>query len=168
MDIKRKTNLNKGEIPDRIIRLLENAEFLCIATRDAYGNPCVANKFLIQCRKNTLYISDFAKGKTWRNLKAYPKISVAIMDTENLVDYQINGRAVLLNPGPDLKEMTKAFSTKESRFSAKRLIEAVRKEKSQHTYQFPLPKHIVIWKIEVEEVVELGPRTELHKERAKG
>jgi uncharacterized pyridoxamine 5'-phosphate oxidase family protein len=136
--------LNEREIPERIIRLLENAEFLCIATRDKYGNPCVANKFLIQCRKNSLYISDFAKGKTWTNLKAYPKISVAIMDAHNLIDYQINGRAILVNPGPDLKELKNAFSTKESRFSAKRLIEAVRKEKTQHTYQFPLPRHIVI------------------------
>ena len=150
-------------IPASIIQLLEAAEFLCIATRDARGNPSVANKFLIRCTNDSLYIGDFARGKTWKNLKKYPQASVAIMDIHHLIDYQINGRAILVNPGPDLKELTKAFATKELRFSAKRLIEAVRKEKSQHTYNFPLPKHIVIWKIEVEEVIELGPRSELAK-----
>ena len=150
-------------IPDKIIQLLVNAEFLCVATRNPSGNPCVANKFLIRCMKDSLYIGDFAKGKTWKNLKAHPYISIAIMDTHHLIDYQINGKAVLVNPGPDLKALTTAFSTKESRFSAKRLIEAVRKEKTQYTYEFPLPKHIVIWKIEVEEVVELGPRNEINR-----
>ena len=74
----------EGIIPKKIIRLLENAEFLCIATRDGHGNPIVANKFLIRCEGNSLYIGDFAKGKTWHNLKGHSRVSIAIMDTANL------------------------------------------------------------------------------------
>ena len=137
LKVEDKMNMDENIIPSRIIRLLENAEFLCVATRDTNGNPHVANKFLIKCEGNCLYIGDYAKGETWRSLKSYPKVSIAIMDTDNLIDYQINGRADLVDPGADFKELMNTFSEKELRFSVKRLIESVRKGKSRFSYRLP-------------------------------
>lgn len=42
-------------------------------------------------------------------------------------------------------------------------MKGLRKEKSHLTYQLPLLKKIVVWKVEVEEVIELGPTAELKK-----
>ena len=153
-------------LPPRIIWLLENAEFLCVGTKDVHGNPRVANKFLIKCEESCLYFGDFAKGVTWHSLKTYPRVSIAIMDSDNLIDYQINGEAVLMNPGIDFKELMKVFSEKEIRFSTKRLIESIRKEKGKSIHQLPLPKRIAIWRVDIEEVLELGPSAELKKQQA--
>lgn len=120
---------SKPIIPEKIIWLLKNAEFLCIASLDAKNNPRVANKFLIKCSENSIYFGDFAKGKTYRNLKNNPQVSIAIMDTENLIDYQVNGRAQLIQPGADYKELLKEYSSREVRFSTKRLIEGFEKRK---------------------------------------
>jgi len=139
-------------------------EFLCVATIGRDGSPSVANKFLIRCEGNSLCFGDFAKGKTWANLKINPKVSIAVMDNNNLVDYQINGVAKLVNPCTDFKELLKEFSKKEVRFAMKRIIEGIRKESGQGVHQVPFPKRIVIWEIDVKEVVELGPTAELKKE----
>lgn len=58
-------------IPAKIIKLLEDAEWICVATRGYDGNPSAANKFLLKCYENLLYIVDFVRGKTWRNIKEY-------------------------------------------------------------------------------------------------
>ena len=150
-------------IPERIKNLLENMEFLCVATVSSDSSPCVANKFLIRCEEGSLYFGDFAKGRTWHNLKRNPKISTVVMDERRLVDFQINGTAQLVDSGASMAELLEEFSRKEVRFATKRLIEGLRKERGSITYQLPLLKKVVIWKIEVNEVIALGPEKELRE-----
>ena len=76
-------------ISERIKSLLEHMEFLCVATINSDGSPYVADKFLIHCEGNNLYFGDFAKGKTWNNLKRDPRISITVMDEGDLIDYQV-------------------------------------------------------------------------------
>ena len=70
---------------------------------------------------------------------------------------------MLVDAGADFKELVKEFSDKEVRFTTKRMIEAIRRASSQTDYHFPFPKRIVIWKVEVEEVIDLGPTAELRR-----
>ena len=150
-------------IPERIVWLLENAEFLCIATLDKRSMPNAANKFLIKCEGCNLYFGDFSKGKTWKNLRRNPKLSIAIMDFENLIDYQINGQGYIVEVGADYKVLLKEYSNRDARFSTKRLIEGLRRRREVVSYQLPLTNKIVIWKVEIEEIIELGPKAELEK-----
>ena len=93
------------EIPEELKKILENAEWICLATRNHFGDPNAANKFLLKCGKDHVIIVDFIKGKTLDNIKNYPKVAFPILDNENLVDYQLFGEVEIIDKGSIHEEL---------------------------------------------------------------
>ncbi|MDD5069767.1 MAG: pyridoxamine 5'-phosphate oxidase family protein [Candidatus Omnitrophica bacterium] len=155
----------EGKIISQAIKaVISQQEFIPIATIDKDGCPNVANKFMISLEGDNIYFGDFANGRTWRNLKHLPNVSIAVMDANNLIDYQINGKATLLNSDVDYNKILVECSSRQVRFVTKRLIEAVRKENRKIKYEVPLLEKVIIWQVKVDEVVELGPSAELRQQ----
>ena len=144
-----------------ILKLLDEAEFMNLATVDAEGRPSASNKFLLKYEGSALYIIDFVQGKTWKNLKNNPAISLSIMDKENLVDYQINGTVEILEKGPEHNRLIRELDEKEVRFSTNRVIEGVRRAKVHNIHVLPFPRRAIVLKVDVTEVMSLGPGAEL-------
>lgn len=156
--------MDSTKIPLGIIRLLEEADFMNLATSDRNGQPSAANKFLLKIKGNILYMVDFIKGKTWKNLQDSPLISLTLMDKDNLRDYQINGTAVVLERGSEYDHLMKELSEKDVRFTTNRIIEGVRRMKPHHNFDSRYSHPAYIIKVRIDEIIEIGPTAQLKKD----
>lgn len=149
------------EIPEELKKILENAEWICLATRNHFGDPNAANKFLLKCGKDHVIIVDFIKGKTLDNIKNYPKVAFPILDNENLVDYQLFGEVEIIDKGSIHEELMQILEEKHTRFSTNRIIEGVRRSKRFGNSTLPDIKEAVVFKVNIKDVVVRGPRIKI-------
>jgi general stress protein 26 len=147
-------------IPHNIRRLLEKADFINVATCALSRQPSAAFKFILKIEGNDIYLADFAKARTWRNVKQNPRASLSIIDNDILIDYQLNGKVEIIQEGSFFEKLDQELDKKEVTFATKRVIESVRRQK-KYAAEVPLAKKIVILKIAINEVRELGPAAEL-------
>jgi len=152
-------------IPLEIVKLLQAADWIALATRDSTGEPNVANKFLIKCEKDTVFLVDYAKGRTWENINSYPRVAFPIMDTDNLIDYQLSGAAQILDKGTLHDELIQYLATREIQFSTKRVIEGIRRERSHGSFEFPDINNAVIIKIEIDDIISRGSRIRIKEKK---
>ncbi len=81
-------------LPDRLKDLLDGPTFAHLATVDDDGAPHVTTMWV--GREGDRIIFNTAEGrKKWRNLKADPRVSVAVWDADHpYVTYTVQGRVV--------------------------------------------------------------------------
>jgi uncharacterized protein len=149
----------------KIIELLENREFISVATCDFKGRPNAAPKFFLKFKDNFIYLVDYTIGMTWDNLKINPKASLSLMDPDTLMGYQINGSVEIIEKGQGYDSLLNEFRKKGIDFSAKRIIEGVSSGKGHKNFEVSLPEHVVVFKIKLEDFSEIGPRGELKREK---
>lgn len=152
-------------LPKKIAELLENREFISIATCDFKGRPNAAPKFFLKFEHNFLYLVDYTIGMTWDNLRINPKASLSLIDPDTLIGYQINGLVEIIENGQEYDGLFNELSQKEIDFSTNRIIEGVSSGKGHKTFEVSLPKHVVVFKIKIEDFAEIGPRGELKREK---
>jgi uncharacterized pyridoxamine 5'-phosphate oxidase family protein len=152
-------------IPKKIIELLKQREFISVATSDFKGRPNVAPKFILKFEDKYLYLVDYVRGTTYDNLKANPRVSISIMDVDSLIGYQINGAVEVMDKGKDFEKALEEFKQREIDLSVKRIIEGIDRGKSHGSFELSLPESAVIFKVKIEEVVEIGSKGELRKEK---
>jgi general stress protein 26 len=157
--------MSESKIPEAIVRFLEEADFVSVATSSEEGQPSAANKFLLKVDGDFLYIIDFTKGKTWKNLKHNSFISLPVMDKDNLRDYQINGTAIVLEEGGEYRALMDEFADKQVRFATDRIIHGVRRIKPHSSFAFPFGKKALVLKVKVDDIVEIGPTAELLRDQ---
>jgi predicted pyridoxine 5'-phosphate oxidase superfamily flavin-nucleotide-binding protein len=148
----------------QVADILENKEFISIATCDSTGRPNVAPKFLLKTVRNTIYLADYVIGRTYRNLKDNPRASLSTMDFNTLNGYQLNASVTLIDKGPLYRSLLKDFERGKIAFSAKRLIEGVQREKKYKGFELEFPEKIVIYKINVKEIVRIGIKGTLERQ----
>ncbi|MDD5254567.1 MAG: pyridoxamine 5'-phosphate oxidase family protein [Candidatus Omnitrophica bacterium] len=141
----------------KVRTLLEKREFISVATSDKQGKPNAAPKFILKLDGNFIYLVDYTMGRTYANLKANPRISLSFMDTESLAGYQVNGGAGLIESGPEYEAICAEVLTREVGLSARRIIEGVTREKKHHNFEVAIRDTVVIIKVEIKEVIEIGP-----------
>jgi predicted pyridoxine 5'-phosphate oxidase superfamily flavin-nucleotide-binding protein len=148
----------------KIQKLLKNSAFIYAATSDLVGRPNVAPKFYLKMDKNFIYIIDYVIGRTWRNLKVNPRISLSIMDIGSLKGYQIYGTVELIDSGEAYNELLEEFEKKKISLSAKRIVEAVRRDKENESFEITFPDNVIIFKTKIEEMTEIGSTGEVKRE----
>lgn len=148
-------------IPDHVKSIVNKQNFMTIATCSSDMKPSAAYKFLLECKGNCLYFIDFARARTWNNLKKNNKASVAVLDSNSLTDYQLNGTVELLSSGVEYRAMLKNLSEKRIDFTVCRIIEGVREGKQHAALDIITTEKIIVLKLTVEESVTLGPAAEL-------
>jgi hypothetical protein len=152
-------------LPKKLAELLENREFISVATCDFKGRPNAAPKFLLKFKNNFIYLVDYTIGLTWKNLKVNPKASLSLMDPDTLIGYQINGSVEIIEKGPEHDSLFIEFKTREIDFSTTRIIEGVSSGKGHKDFEVSLPELFVVFKVKLEDFAEIGPRGELKREK---
>ncbi len=152
-------------IKEKILELLKRREFIAIATASINGKPNAAPKFLFKAEGGYIYIIDYIAGSTYKNLKENPRASLSFMHTGSLNGYQINGSVKIIEKGPLYKKLIKEGTQKEASFTSIRVVEAVRNNKEFENYEVQFSEKTVIFKIKIEEIVEIGATGELRREK---
>ena len=143
-------------MPHKINELLENREFISVATCDFEGRPNAAPKFLLKLENNWIFLIDYVIGRTWQNIKINPRVSLSFVDTNTLMAYQINGPVEIIENGPVYEKMMQELELKEIDLATKRIIEGVEKGHIHEGFEVSLPERVVILKVTMEEIVEIG------------
>jgi predicted pyridoxine 5'-phosphate oxidase superfamily flavin-nucleotide-binding protein len=149
----------------KIAQFLKNREFISVATCDFKGRPNAAPKFLLKLEDNFIYLVDYTISRTWENLKVNPQASLSFIDPDTLVGYQINGSVKIIDKGPEYDKILIELREREIDLSAKRIVEGIYRGKGHESFEVTLPERFVVFKIKVEEVVEIGHRGDLKIEK---
>lgn len=148
-----------------LLHLLEKREFISVATCDLKGRPNAAPKFVLKADEGHLYLVDYTIGMTYQNLKVNPRVSVSFIDPRSLKGYQLNGTAVIIEKGRLYEKMRREMVEKEIRLTAEHLIQDVRGEARHDVFEVGIGEKYVVFKVAVDEVVEIGPRGEITRKR---
>lgn len=149
----------------KIVELLKSREFVSVATCDFDDRPNAASKFLLRIEGNFIYLVDYFVGRTYRNLGVNPRISISFMDTSSLVGYQLNGLVKIIESGSEYDLLVKDLLQREVDLSARRIVEGVTKGKSHEGFELNMPENFVIFKVKVEEIVEMASSGILRREK---
>ncbi len=149
----------------KVIELLKSREFVSVATCNFDGRPNAAPKFLLKMEDNFVYLVDYFIGKTYRNLRANPRISISFMDTSSLLGYQLNGLVEIVEGGPEYDLLVKDLLQREVDLSARRIVEGVTKGRGHAGFELNMPESFVIFKVKIEEIVEMASSGTLRREQ---
>jgi uncharacterized pyridoxamine 5'-phosphate oxidase family protein len=149
----------------KIGELLKDKEFISVATCDSRCQPNAAPKFILKLTGSHIYLVDYTIGKTWENLTVNPLASLSFMDTDKLIGYQLNGPVEIIERGPEYEKLQEEFLQKEISLSTKRIIEGIYRGKKHETFEVSIPERFVIFKMKIAEIVEIGSRGELKREK---
>jgi len=151
-------------LTNKIYYALKHLEFINVATCDFQGRPNAVPKLILKCEDNHIFLVDYTIGRTWSNLKINPKVSLSFAETDNLMGYQINGSVEIIDKGIKYQRLLKELTAKQISLSVERIIRGVQKGKKHEIYEVQIPKKIVIFKVKIEEIVEVGPKGDLIRE----
>lgn len=151
-------------ITKKIIKLLPRREFVSVATCDLTGRPNAAPKFVVKAADNFIYLADFVIGRTYENLKINPKVSLSFMNIDDLRGYQINGPVEIMDSGKEYGEIMEEMEKRAISFTARRIVEEVRGERKHENFETSFPDRVVVYKIRIAEVIEIGPGGKLTSE----
>ncbi len=139
-----------------IKKILENREFVYLASADKNGRPNVAPKFLAKVGPKELYLVDFVAGQTWENVQKNPRAAVSFMDPETLHGYLLRGPVTTLTAGAEFEEITRIFQDKQLSLIVSRVAEGVSRAKRHKDFGIALPQKGGVIKFRIEEVIEIG------------
>lgn len=145
---------------------LKTRVFVSVATCDLRGNPSAAPKLILKIDGNFIFLVDYALSKTYDNLKCNPRISLSFSDSDNLKGYQINGSVELIEQGRIYEEFSVELNQKEVSLSTDRIIKGINSGKHHENFEVAIPKKFVIFKVKIEEVVEILYGGGLKREKA--
>jgi len=152
-------------INKNIKMLLESREFISVASCDLDGRPNAAPKFLLKVESSYIYLVDYIIGRTFRNIKINPRVSISFFDINTLVGYQINGQVEIIDSGTEYQAILQDLQRKEVDLSATRIIDGVIKGQPHKAYEMAASKQFVILKVKAEEIVQMQPGGTLHREK---
>ena len=150
---------------DVINKLLKIKEFVLIGTANREAKPNVAPKFLVKIDRNFIYLADYVIGKTWQNLKVNPFASISFIDFEHLIGYQVNGPVELLTSGAEFDAIVKDIKSREVSLAVKRIVEGIQRGKKHSHFEFSFLKKGVVFKVKIEEVVEISSNGKVQREK---
>ncbi|MDP8234085.1 MAG: pyridoxamine 5'-phosphate oxidase family protein [Candidatus Saelkia tenebricola] len=154
-------------IVSKLNELLKNATFIDVATCDFEGRPNAAPKFLLKHEGNCIYLIDYTIGKTYYNININPKVSLPAMNFDTLNGYQINGDCEIIEKGPEYEKLTKKLHERVKNLSVERLVSGIKEEKPHVNFEITFPKSVIIFKVIVKEIVEIGSTGGLRREKVR-
>ena len=142
----------------KIAGFLEGRTFISVATSDLNNKPNAAPKFILKVGDDLVYLVDYNFSRTWENIKLNPRVSMSFIDSQTLFGYQINGAVKLIEKGPEYEKIVGELSAKKIQHSVERIIEGLHKEHKHQGFEIDMPERFVIYKISVQEVLEISPK----------
>jgi uncharacterized pyridoxamine 5'-phosphate oxidase family protein len=149
----------------KIVELLKSREFVSVAAADPEGKPYAAPKFILKVESNFIYLVDYVIARIHGILKVNPNISISLMDNNSLKGYQVNGAVEIIEKGPEFDLLVKALAQKEMELSSRRIVEGVTRGKAHEGFELAMAEKFVIFKVRVEEIVEIFSSGLLKREK---
>lgn len=143
----------------RIIQFFQSQGFVIVSTVDKNGTPHNSCKGIVRINHNGLfYLLDLYRGKTYKNLRQNPRISITAVDEHRFVGYCLKGKAKIIS-GKNLKpEIIKAWEQRIAGRITRRIIKNVKGEKGHSRHpeaQLPKPEYLIV--MDVKEIIDLTP-----------
>ncbi len=139
-------------------RLLTRQNVVIVGTVNPDDSPNISLKGLLKVDpEGCIYFSDLYRGKTFRNIRRNPRVSVLVFSIEEFRGFQFIGRAELIESGPLFKEAEADWQAKKSRLLGRRISKNVRKGFSHGRSEFQLPSLKALIRMDVERVYDMSP-----------
>ncbi len=152
-------------LANKLVEFLKKREFIYVATCDFNCRPNAAPKFFLKYENNFIYLVDSHLSRTWENLKINPQASLTFLDAETLLGYQINGPVEIIEKGEEYKKILDGFDERKISLSARRIIEGLSRGRPHETFEINFPETFGIFRIKIEEIVEIRPGGDLTREK---
>jgi len=149
----------------KIVDLLKSRAFVSVATCNLEARPNAAPKFILKLENNFIYLVYYSIGRTSQNLAVNPRVSISLMDNDTLMGYHLNGSVEVISKGQEYDVLVKDLSQKELELSTLRIIEGVTKGKPHERFELGLSEKFIIFKVKVEEIVEIASSGLLKREK---
>ncbi|MFO8053172.1 MAG: pyridoxamine 5'-phosphate oxidase family protein [Candidatus Omnitrophota bacterium] len=148
------------------LNFLKGKTFINVATCDKNNRPNVAPKFLLKIENSCIYLIDYVRNTTLKNIKINPQVSISSINLDTLKGYQINGKVEIVkkDKGSIYKLLLKEYEKKQINLSTKRLIDALHDQKKSSSYEAEFPKKVAILKVKVNEAVSIDLQGNLERE----
>ena len=128
------------KMPEELLKMIKEKHIAALATVGPDGKPNVSPKGFTYVDEETLAYVDIYSARTLDNIRANPRVAVAIWDNRSVSGFQVKGTASLHGPGDPVYEEIVA-----------RYIRA------HHPDGRDIPEHMTVVTIKVEEVYSLKP-----------
>ncbi|MFH1037721.1 MAG: pyridoxamine 5'-phosphate oxidase family protein [PVC group bacterium] len=139
-------------------RLLTRQNVVIVGTVNPDNSPNLSLKGLLKVDpEGYIHFSDLYRGKTFRNLKRDPRVSVMVFSIEEFTGFQFTGVAELIESGPLFEEAEADWQAKKSWLLGRRISKNVRKGFSHGRSEFQLPSLKALVRVAVERVYDLSP-----------
>ena len=145
---------------------LKTREFVSVATCDLKGRPNAVPKLILKIEGNFIYLVDYTFGRSYENLKINPRVSLSFVNTDNLKGYQVNGSVEIIEKGPAYENIAGELVQKEISLSTDRIIKGLNTGKHHENFEVAIPEKFVIFKVKMEEAVELDYSGGIKREKA--
>jgi uncharacterized pyridoxamine 5'-phosphate oxidase family protein len=150
-------------IDKKIISILEKNEFVMLASCRNDMQPNVAPKFLFKVEGNCIYLADYNIDRTRANIEGNPRVSLASLDNETFLGYQINGVVETVEEGEVYESLIGEFNAKKLELSTKRVIDGLHKERTHEQFEMIFADRVIIYKINVIETIKIDPTGNLER-----
>ncbi len=147
-----------------IINFLRSQRFLFIGTSDKRGRPHTSAKPLLKISDNYIYLVDFVVGRTYKNIKRNPKVSLSAVDIEKAIGYQLYGSAEVVDKGEEFRRLSGEMSSKQVKLATERVIQGVRKSTSSLVDALISLKTVSILKIRIKEIGQIKPNGDITRD----
>ncbi len=154
-------------ISKELNKVLRKKEFINVGSCDFKGRPNVAPKFLLKVDGDYMYLVDYVMGRTWRNLKKNPRLSLSTLNQDTLMGYQLNGSVDMIKEGSSYEKLLTEYRDKQIDFSAVRVAEGVRRGREHEHTEAAFPEKVVFFKVKIEEIVKIVPTGKLNRRKSK-
>lgn len=147
-------------LSEEILYFFRKQGFTFVSTLNGEGTIHVACKDIVKVTEDgKIYLLDLYMGRTYRNLKKRPVISVTAADEHTFTGYCLKGKTKIIpREALDPKIINEWDKSITSRVTS-RLLRNIRGEKGHPAHPealLPKPKYMIM--VEVDEVIDLTPR----------
>lgn len=147
-------------LTDEIIWFLRHQNFTIVTTIDENGLPHNSCKGMVDIDKGGLiYLLDLYRGKTFKNLKRNPNVSITGVDEHKFAGYCLKGEAEIIEREGFSPHLIEAWEKKIAGRITQRILKEMRGEKGHHHQaEALLPKPAYLIAVKIREVIDLTPR----------
>lgn len=142
-----------------IIRFLENQGFVIVSTIDGNGSVHNSCKGIVKInQKGEIYLLDLYLGRTYKNLRANPHISITAVDEYKFMGYCLKGKAKEMTEAKLTPQIIRAWDERITNRLTRRLLKNIHEEKGHPRHPeilLPKPEYLIV--MEVEDVIDLNP-----------
>lgn len=147
------------KLSEQVTQFFDSQNFVIVSTVDETGRPHSSCKGIFRIEEDgTVYLLDLYKGRTSRNLKQNPNISITAVDEHKFRGWCLKGEARIINENELQPGVLADWKKKITGRITHRLLKNMHGEKGHPLHpeaQLPKPEYLI--EMKVSGIVDLAP-----------